>query len=190
MPAASDDLIAQTWRRLKVWISARDPHMVGTLHDPVSPADLARAEATIGRALHPDHRALLEVHDGSAGCLLFDERELLTAGDVAYSWGLFREWQSSGELDRRATAVGPVRSVWWHPRWIPLLYDQAGNYHMLDFAPVPGGEPGQVITYWHDQPERTVVAPSLRVWLLRYVAAVEAGKFELEVDNLIRKTPR
>ncbi len=49
------------------------------------------------------------------------------------------------------------------------------------------GRPGQIIEFWHDDPERIVVAPDFTSWLSNYLqllaeALSEAGDDEAELE--------
>ena len=47
-----------------------------------------------------------------------------------------------------------------------MTYDGAGNHHCVDLDPEKSGVPGQVITMWHDDDERAVVAGSFYAFLM------------------------
>ncbi|MEA5478111.1 SMI1/KNR4 family protein [Pseudanabaena galeata UHCC 0370] len=66
-----------------------------------------------------------------------------------------------------------VFNVWWSSKWIPLTYDGCGNHDCLDLAPAEGGNIGQIISMWHDDPERKILAPSFRDWLQNYAEELE-----------------
>jgi cell wall assembly regulator SMI1 len=56
------------------------------------------------------------------------------------------------------------------------LDDGRGNHHCLDLEPAKEGRVGQIITMWHDDAERTIVAPSFQAWLQQYVEDLESNK--------------
>jgi cell wall assembly regulator SMI1 len=46
-----------------------------------------------------------------------------------------------------------------------VTYDGCGNHHVIDLAPAPGGIRGQLLSLWHDDDPRQVVAESFLAWL-------------------------
>ena len=65
-------------------------------------------------------------------------------------------------LSKRPINVSPVSSV--------------------DLDPYPGGSVGQVISVWHDQPLRTVLAPSFCHWLDGFANGLESGLYMFSDD--------
>jgi cell wall assembly regulator SMI1 len=70
-----------------------------------------------------------------------------------------------------------IQPQWWDAKWIPITYDGAGNHHCLDLNPTAHGASGQIITMWHDMPERELVASSFHSWLAVYIDGLEAGQY-------------
>ena len=70
-----------------------------------------------------------------------------------------------------------MQQKWWIAEWIPVTYDGSGNHHIIDCAPGKGGAHGQIVDFWHDAPERTVVGKNLLQWLAE-VAWGEADEDE------------
>ncbi len=180
--------VAHVWQQLEDWLfSVDEDEVVLNLFPGASDVALAKTTKRIRTALAPSHRELLQIHDGTEHQRIVWGEELLAAADVAYSWDLLDDWVRTGAFNgKHATPVGPVKAAWWHRSWIPLTYDGAGNYHMVDLAPEPGGTVGQVIRYLHRAPERTVVAPSLHEWLGDLVTELRAGKWRVHKDDLVR----
>ncbi len=52
-----------------------------------------------------------------------------------------------------------------------------GNHDCLDLNPADGGTVGQIITMWHDDDARKLVAPSFRDWLKQYAEGLASGQF-------------
>lgn len=86
-------------------------------------------------------------------------------------------FQTDDGEDQGSEAVPGICNVWWSPKWIPLTYDGSGNHDCLDLNPAEGGTFGQIITMWHDDPVREIVAPSFRDWLMQQAEGLESGKF-------------
>jgi cell wall assembly regulator SMI1 len=88
--------------------------------------------------------------------------------------GTFADLQSEPE--------GPIRTEWWHPKWIPLTADGGGNHRCLDLAPRRGGRMGQIISWWHDDAGRIVMARSFTRWLDDFAEELETGEWAWHPD--------
>jgi cell wall assembly regulator SMI1 len=54
---------------------------------------------------------------------------------------------------------------WWHPGWIPLFQNGGGDSICYDTMGVFTGVAGQLIEFWHADPDRSVIASSLLSFL-------------------------
>jgi cell wall assembly regulator SMI1 len=77
---------------------------------------------------------------------------------------------------------GPVRPVWWSNLWIPITDNAFGDNYCVDLDPAPGGSVGQIISVWHDDSHRTVLAPSFRYWLDGFANGLESGLYIFSED--------
>jgi len=68
---------------------------------------------------------------------------------------------------------------WWRRSWVPFLENGAGDHLCLDLAAEDGGNPGQVMMFYHDWEKRPIHSPSLEAWLADLVQSMENGKLEL-----------
>ena len=71
-----------------------------------------------------------------------------------------------------------ISDCWWSNKWIPFTYNGFGDHYCLDLDPTVKGIKGQVITMWHDMPERNLLANSLSDWLESYVDGLYSGNYE------------
>src|SRR5262245_54196686 len=79
---------------------------------------------------------------------------------------------------------GPIRSDWWHPKWLPVTkHGGGGDLRCLDLAPKSRGKVGQVITWYHDDAFRGVVAKSFTEWLAAFAADLERGQYTTAPDR-------
>ena len=84
-------------------------------------------------------------------------------------------------------STAAIKPVWWHARWLPVLYDACGNYRCLDMAPATGGHRGQVIFYYHDDARRVLEAASFKLWLDGVAHDLEAGAFVLDEYQVLQR---
>jgi cell wall assembly regulator SMI1 len=77
---------------------------------------------------------------------------------------------------------GPIRSDWWHPKWVPVAEDGGGGLRCLDLAPRSPGKVGQVISWWSDNGAGQVMAKSFAAWLAEFADELEEGDWTTSPD--------
>ena len=193
-------MIEHAWQRIESWLRENDPDTLAALRPAATPAEIAATEAHLGVTLPDDLRASYLIHDGQQGLTdsmdlpgLIEGWELLSLAGVRDEWTIWKDLRDDGTFEGSASApVGPIRPEWWNARWIPLTRDGGGNSHCLDLDPAPGGGVGQIITMWHDDDTREIVAPSFGAWLTQFADELDAGEYAyseeygglVRVDNL------
>ena len=71
---------------------------------------------------------------------------------------------------------GPIKpDEWWRLGWIPFCGDGGGNHLCVDVDPARGGNPGQVISMWHDDGARALIARSLTDFIEILARDAESG---------------
>jgi cell wall assembly regulator SMI1 len=158
----ADARAASFWRGLEHWLELLwGADALSHLPPPASGESIARFEERIGARMPAEMRAVYAVHDGGAG--------LLTLTEVLERWELIGsiERPEGDEDEEEIRTSGPVRPSWWESKWLPITEDGSGNAHCIDLRPARGGRVGQVIAFYHDGPERLVLASSLFEYLIR-----------------------
>jgi cell wall assembly regulator SMI1 len=188
--------IKATWARIEAWLAAKAPAVLAALNDEATDAQIAEAERTLGVTFPDDLLASYRRHNGQgreigflAGVALVDLETIIS------DWTMWKNLLDKGVFDGSLSTptgpirpeTGPIRPDWWNPRWIPLTRNQSGDHYCLDLDPAPGGTVGQIITMWHDDPEREVVAPSYGAWFVAFADELDAGKWTTHrsYDDLI-----
>ncbi|MBA2544873.1 MAG: SMI1/KNR4 family protein [Deltaproteobacteria bacterium] len=141
---------------------------------------IAAAENKLGMRFPADYRASLLLHDGQ-------EDEVAT-----FEWlpgccplkplaNVLERWDEEQPLaeefaDPTNKTEGPLHTVVWHPRRIPIAGTQYwdGDNSYVDLHPSAAGTPGQIITF-HTECDLVCLGASLRDALERYLAALDSG---------------
>lgn len=171
------------WQRFETWLSAHAPHLLGNLREGATREQVAAAEAILGVRFPKGVIDSYRIHDGQKLTrykgALFGGCPLLPLRTMVQHWSVLKGLHDRGEFEGvRGHPNGPIRDDWWNPRWIPLTSNEAGDHPVcLDLAPGTGGRRGQVISWWHDDPNRCLLGPSFRRWFASYLAAVETGEY-------------
>ncbi|MEQ1784140.1 MAG: SMI1/KNR4 family protein [Hyphomonadaceae bacterium] len=144
-----------------------------------SPANIAAAEKSIGFMLPEDLRHLLSRHVGTEDGFILPGWDLFSPDQIAAEWKIWDDLRRTEFVPEGYTSEpeGPILGdEWWRLGWIPFCGDGGGNHLCLDLDPASGGKAGQVITLWHDGPERQVIAPSLTEFIELIAKDAEAGE--------------
>ncbi|HVY90587.1 MAG TPA: SMI1/KNR4 family protein [Hyphomonadaceae bacterium] len=167
------------WQRYVAKATDLHPPFEDFLAGGASETDLIEAERIIGIALPDDLRHLLKLHDGSQGYQALPGWELLSSEGIISEWTIWEDLYRSEFKPEgyESEPSGPIRSdEWWRLKWIPFTRDGGGNCLCVDMAPAAGGTKGQVITLWHDNPGRELIAPSLTEFVEILAEDMEDGK--------------
>lgn len=125
-------------------------------------------------------------HDGVSSNFLLEN--ILSAKDVISEADVNDELEEDGDFDDFEAEAGlGVKSVWWSKKWIPISANGAGDSYCIDTAPASGGKRGQIVSFWHDDGSRDVVAPNFTEWLK--IRLDQAEQFRKE-DNKPAPPPK
>ncbi|CAN5470514.1 hypothetical protein BH23BAC4_BH23BAC4_15890 [soil metagenome] len=172
-----------SWLRLERLLASRIPNLLEDLARGAEEAELdALAEAT-GQELPATFRDLYYGHNGQLGEAtgLFFGLNFVSAQEAAAEW---QRWTSLidddasllTDIEVDAHPSGAVKAVYADPAWIPIASDGSGNHLAADFAPGPGGTPGQIISFGTDETTRNVFAPSATAFLDWCADLIESGR--------------
>ena len=156
-------------------------------HPPVNPDSLDNFAEKSGLTLPDDLRQLLLVADGetrkSAGSI--GNWRIMPINEIQAAWGLLTQLSAKGAFSDLALEHSPyLRTVWWHPGWIPVVSSDTGDYFCIDTDPPETERSGQVLLYLQQQPARPLVAANLVGWLYRITCDLSAGVYTYdEVDG-------
>ncbi|MFZ6178882.1 SMI1/KNR4 family protein [Nannocystis pusilla] len=166
--ARVDGLLA----RLERWLATQAPAIHAKLRPGADPARLDACERELGRPLPPALRQLWAWHDGGGEFM-----------PIAFVYSLY-------SVDEALARRAQVREwfadepQWWSPAWLPVLYDPSGNNICLDPSGEFGGEPDELVGFWHDDNDREIVAYDFESLLDTLVALYESGEITADGDDL------
>lgn len=146
---------------------------------------LVELESIIGRALPEAFKRAYRIHNGQATdeVGLFDGTELLSATAIADQYRIWKELLDDGQFaELHSQSPAGIKTDWWSPGWIPITHNGGGDHSCLDLDPAAGGTVGQIISFWHDEPSRAILAPDFETWLTQYADALEAGELVSSED--------
>jgi cell wall assembly regulator SMI1 len=185
------------WDPIHVWLAAHAPDVLESLRPGATEEAIRAAEAAMSVTLPDDVRACYRIHDGQQPVLVNVTywSGLRTVPGFLYGdpWlglrEMVKQWDGMKSLLGEFAAVsgsprGPIRSDWWHPKWLPVTkYGGGGDLRCLDLAPKRGGKVGQVISWYHDDAFRGVVAKSFTEWLATFASDLARGQYVTAPDR-------
>ncbi len=180
------------WQRIETWLEAHAPEARIGLRPGAAEADIASAEKKLDQTLPEAVRQSYLIHDGQdeLAFALVDPWQLFSLKSIIRNWQEMQELAEAGTFEgTEVESSGPVRAQWWNPAWIPFAGNGAGDYLCVDLDPKKTQRSGQVITFWHADNKREVISPGFKKWLKRFSEDLEAGRFVVEEDELLRRPP-
>lgn len=167
------------WARIERWLAGNAPAVLDGLRPGASDAEIDAVESALNVRFPDDLRASIRLHDGQdpEAPTLLPDGQLLALDELRDRWSFQRELLDARDpiMDSVSEPDPGVRPDWWNPCWIPLTDDISSDYLCCDLNPAPGGAIGQVITFWHDSPARSLRAPSITAWLTAIANSLESG---------------
>jgi cell wall assembly regulator SMI1 len=174
------------WDRIHVWLAANAPEVLASLRPGATEEAIRAAEEAMGVTLPDDVKACYRIHDGQgpgqygfAPGFLYGWQWCSLEAMVSV-WASMKDFVEGGSgipEDWRSVSDGPVREDWYHLAWIPLCDGLGGDLYCSDLAPAPGGQPGQIITWWHNDASRPIHALTFARWLAHFAEELESGKW-------------
>lgn len=182
----------QNFGKFREWLAANYEDGLNDLNPPATDKEIEELSDALGYALPEDLVCLLQIHNGQKGDAgwLFDGQEFLSSDRIIDEWKIWKDLLDSGDFDETTSEPQKgIKEYWWSEKWIPFTYNGSGDHYCIDLDPADSGASGQVITMWHDDEERALLAPSLSGWFASYFEKILAGEyiFSEEYDSIINK---
>jgi predicted DNA-binding WGR domain protein/cell wall assembly regulator SMI1 len=170
-PAApSPDEQHEMLARLDSWLQKNRPSFLKSARPGASPEEIGKLETSVGKPLPETLKAFLAWR-GESRQRFQDNYALMSIKEITGERKGLNQLLDAGEFDH---------PTWWRKDWIPFLANGSGDFLCVDLGGTFNGVPGQVLEYWHDYGDRTVLYPSFEAWLTVSVETLEAGAWDDE----------
>ena len=175
----------EIWTKIETWLQNNAPQVLEILQHGASEDQVRELEDFLSVKFPDDFKSLYRICNGQSSCDygVFNGREFLSLERIKDEWSIWKNllddgaFQESDGQDQGSNPELGIRNVWWSPQWIPFTCDGSGNHECLDLNPTECGTDGQIITMWHDDNERKIVALGIKTWLKKYAQGLETGQF-------------
>lgn len=173
------------------WLKNNVPHLENAFQNDSSIEELNKLEEKLQVQLPEDFKLFYTFHNGQNenAPYITPFGELLSLEGIAFQWELWKSLVYDNVFkDNSSEPDEGIKNDWYNLKWIPFTYDGSGNHLSIDLDPAEGGNVGQVITMWHDSPEREWIAGSFTEWLALFVHQLQDGyfRYDAEMGNLER----
>jgi cell wall assembly regulator SMI1 len=179
----------EIWRRIESWLKQNAPEILTDLQPGASDADIQNVVQAVSYAMPDDFIESYRIHDGKRGgsAPLLDQWELLSLSAIVKEWQNLKKLSDDGLLEgMEGDSSVQIKSDWWNLGWIPFASNSSGDFLCIDLDPPQTGKKGQVISYWHSDSKRKLLAKDFRSWLAEFVEDLESGKYRF-VDDWLTK---
>jgi cell wall assembly regulator SMI1 len=188
------------WNGFDAVLTEKAPEILRQLRPPAKAEDLTAARQATGLELPAELISAYLAHDGQdrqwrSYFHLFGMYRWNSIADLVDSYlqktDLVKQALSRGtELEvlvQDESTLEPdqlVRADLWNPAWIPFAWDPAGAALLLDMAPGPAGQKGQVVA-WDavDRARPKPIASSLDVLVDSLANALREGRLTCGPNN-------
>lgn len=178
--------IADIWQKIEVWYSTNAPEGNPGLRAGASVEEINAAEKMLGIELPSDVRSSYEIHNGSTNALFPMGYYLLSLEEIVDEHDVWCGLLSADELPQsNPESVGPIKQVWWSPRWIPITHSGGGDHDCIDLEPAVGGAAGQIIVFDHERGPRRVSATNFTTWLQEFSNSLLQGELQFDGSKLV-----
>jgi cell wall assembly regulator SMI1 len=113
----------------------------------------------------------------------FGSYELMSLDRISEAWKMLNKVYLEGKFVRsEGEAQSKVKDLWWHPKWIPIAENFAGDMICVDLFPSDTGTHGQVIEFIHDDTPRKHLGNRIVDFLGEYEQGLRSGKYEMHPE--------
>jgi cell wall assembly regulator SMI1 len=153
------------------WLRTSRPDYYAILRPGVEDAALDAYEMRLGLVLQSAFRQLCRWRDGQdlgVSKALLDNHMFVPLSESA----------ACKEILDGMIGYDFEDPAWWRRGWVPFTESYGGDQDCIDLE-AADGQPGWVISFWHDDATRHVRASSLADWFRDLVVTIEEGRLRL-----------
>jgi cell wall assembly regulator SMI1 len=137
-------------------LKTKRPDFYGTLNPPLTDQQITALEQEFKITLPPQVKLLYKWKNGQAANERFvNNSEFMPLESALETYSIL------------TPMIGHDFEIknWWNENWIPLFDNGGGDNICVDMSGTFTGNAGQIIEFWHADPDRNVIAPSLEAFI-------------------------
>lgn len=180
-----------SFEKIAQWLEQHDPENAPPFNHPASEDDIAATQQRLGLELPAAVKDLYRLANGQPSNAISLEGSfvLMSLDEITDATAFLNEEFPDGinvyaSDDAVVDADQGIRPSWWSRSWIPIMQNGGGDYLCVDLDPVDAGHSGQIISYYHDEMFRSLVARGVDVLLDDLAMRLASGRCRIE-DGMI-----
>jgi cell wall assembly regulator SMI1 len=172
----------EIWQNIEDWLKINATEVYEDLIPGATDQEIAQAEEIMQIKFPDIVLQSLKIHNGqvSSPYLIGGDWNLLNLEYMVNRWKFLKELFDAGDFDLDGTemdAPPEIRKEWWNPKWVPISSNGSGDYYCIDLNPTEQGNLGQIISYWHVDTRRELIAKDFKEWLDTFAKDLDKGKY-------------
>jgi cell wall assembly regulator SMI1 len=177
--------ITKAWPRIIRWYTRNVQGKEWRAANGAREEEIQQVESIVGLHFPADLRQSYRLHNGSRDQVLFPYGfHLLSLDGIVAQWKMWLSLVQAGTFaSAKPVPTGPIKQIWWNPKWIPLTHNAGGDHQCSDMDPDKGGTVGQIIKFSHEVGPQRVLANSFTRWLTEFADELESGRYRFDEDE-------
>lgn len=171
--------MGELWARIEASLQRNAPDTLSTLEPGATDSQIAEADQALAVSPPQEVHESYRIHNGMRGGAggLVNWWLLLPLAAIVSEWSVLKQLWDDGTFEgMEGDAAVQIKPMWWNPRWIPFLSNSSGDFYCIDLDPEPTGSHGQIISFFHSEPRRELIAPDFRSWLEGVATTLERAR--------------
>jgi cell wall assembly regulator SMI1 len=166
------------WERLEAWLKPNADRIWYSFYPLALESELQTAEEALGVTLPDDIRVAYSRHNGQSHLALFpDGFKFCSLLDVEEIWGY-----------QTRLAEQFKEAEFWHPKWIPITDNAAGEYHFVNLNPADP-DYGRIF-WWSQAGDPCPVAENLTQMIRELAEGLETSHYVVEESGIAESAMR
>jgi cell wall assembly regulator SMI1 len=170
------------WNEIDTWLRRNAPVIFANLRPGALDTDIEKTQRTLSCKLSDSVIRSYRIHDGMRGGTgpLIAGWRLLPLTAIIREWRAWKKLSEEGTFDgMEGDTAAQIKSDWWNPKWIPIGSNGSGDFVCVDLDPSGAGTSGQIISLFHAEATRELIASNFASWLAEFADDLERGSYEL-----------
>lgn len=180
------------WKGIAAWTDTNavngSKRLIAQLSKTVDRKNVQELEEGLGVSLPEDLIYALPVMARPG--IFLGEFECMSKEEMIETSRKLKEMNKQGKFAKGAEKIvedSNIKSVWWHPHWIPFAMNSTGDMLCIDMAPGETGVAGQVLLHYTDSGPCSTNYSSFYEWLLGYLKDLLEEKYECSDGGFLIK---
>ncbi|HEY1038533.1 MAG TPA: SMI1/KNR4 family protein [Bacteroidia bacterium] len=175
--------IADWYKQNKIYRAAELQKAIKTSASSSIGKNAEKIEKAVGIKLFPDFHISLDIIQSQMPLKSFYAFSPTQVIDTCKSMNKMNDAGTFKDALYKLRGNPAIQQVWWHKHWVPFAMDSYGRYLVVDMAPGPQGEKGQVLLHDNIEGPLHTGYDSFFSWLNGYHSELVQGEYTAGDDG-------